>query len=88
MIDVIGPLYDLHPSDPDAPIVILPGWHVNVTPDYLVDHPELVTFVVEPSPLRRVWAGDDPSNPVLTVPLRFVNEAEGRMYFPVEESAL
>lgn len=52
-IDVIGHLYEPHPTDP----VLLPGWHVNVTADYFSDHPELAPFVVEPSPLRRVWAG-------------------------------
>lgn len=84
MIDVIGLLYEPHPSDPEAPATLLPGWYVNVTTDYLSDHPEIAPFVVEPSPLRRVWAGDNPVNPLITVPLRFASEAESLGYFPVE----
>lgn len=84
MIDIIGPLYEPHPTDPEAPATLLPGWHVNVTADYFSDHPELAPFVVEPSPLRRVWAGDDPANPVVTVPLRFNDEEQAREYFPEE----
>jgi len=83
-IDIIGPLYEPHPTDPEAPATLLPGWHVNVTADYFSDHPELAPFVVEPSPLRRVWAGDDPANPVVTVPLRFNDEAQASEYFPEE----
>ncbi|URI15917.1 hypothetical protein [Brevundimonas albigilva] len=85
MIDIIGPLYDPHPTDPEGEPTLLPGFHVNVTTDYLAEHPELAAFVVEPSPLRRVWAGDDPDNPIVTVPLRFDDEAEGRTYFPEAE---
>lgn len=83
MIDIIGPLYDPHPTDPEAPATLLPGWHVNTTPDYLAEHPELAAFVVEPSPLRRVWAGDDHDNPVMTVPLRFTDKAAARLAAPV-----
>ena len=82
MIDIIGPLYDPHPTDPEGDPVLLPGWHVNVTADYYAEHPELAPFVVEPSPLRRVWAGDDPDNPVVTVPLRFADQAEAETHFP------
>lgn len=71
MIDIIGDLYDQHPADPDGEPVLLPGFHVNVTTDYMAAHPELEEFVVSPSPLRRVWAGDDATNPTVTVPLRF-----------------
>ena len=85
MIDIIGPLYEPHPTDTEAPATLLPGWHVNVTADYFSDHPELAPFVVEPSPMRRVWAGDDHNNPIVTVPLRFDDEAEGRTYFPEAE---
>jgi hypothetical protein len=60
----------------------LPGWHVNVTPEVVDARPELKAFVVTPSALRRVWSGDDPTNPVLTVALRFENEAEALAYFP------
>ena len=73
MIDIIGILYD-QPADEEAAPIALEGWHVNVTPDVLDDHPQLGDYLVEPSPLRRVWAGDDPLNPVLTVPLRFEDE--------------
>ena len=85
-IDIIGDLYDPHPTDPEGDPVLLPGWHVNVTADYLADHPELAPFVVEPSSLRRVWAGDDPDNPVVTVPLRFDSEDLAREYFPEENA--
>lgn len=81
-IDIIGDLYDPHPTDPEAPATLLPGWHVNVTADYLAEHPELAAFVVEPSPLRRVWAGDDPAAPLVTVPLRFADQTEAETYFP------
>ena len=72
-IDVIGPLYD-PPSEEGGEPVLLPGHHANVTPDEMT--PELEAFRVEPSPLRRVWAGDDPLDPVITVALRFNDEAE------------
>lgn len=74
MIDIIGRLYD-QPADPEAAPIELPGWHVNVTHDVLAEHSQLLPYTVEPSPLRRVWAGDDPAAPVLTVPLRFEDEA-------------
>ena len=83
MIDIIGPLYEPHQTDPEAPATLIPGFHVNVTADYFSDHPELAAFVVEPSPLRRVWAGDDPVNPVVTVPLRFDSEEQALKYLPV-----
>ena len=74
-IDVIGPLYD-PPSEEGGEPVLLPGYHVNVTPDEMT--PELEAFRVEPNPLRQVWAGDDPANPQWTVPLRFADEAGAR----------
>lgn len=83
MIDIIGFLYDPHPNDPEQPATLLPGWHVNFTIGCLAEHPELASFVVEPSPLRRVWAGDDHVNPVYTVPLRFADEAAARLAAPV-----
>lgn len=72
-VDIIGPLY----NDEGEPLT---GWHVNVTPDRVT--PEIVPYVVSPSRLRRVWAGDDPLNPVTTIALRFADEAEGRAFFP------
>ena len=80
-IDIIGPLYEPHPTDPEGEPVLLPGFHVNVTSDLMAERPELEAFRVEPSPLRRVWAGDDPVNPVVTVPLRFTDEAEASSCF-------
>lgn len=77
-IDIIGPLYDPGQYGADgkeiSPPVLLPGWHVNITTADMT--PELEPFVVEPSPLRRVWAGDDPVKPKWTVALRFKDEAE------------
>lgn len=75
MIDIIGIIYDA-PAEEGGEPVALSGWHVNTTPEYMAEHPELEPFVVTPSHLRRVWAGDDPVNPVSTVALRFVDEAE------------
>jgi len=72
MIDIIGVLYE-----DDA---ALPGWHINITQEYLDDHPELSPFVVVPSALRRVWAGDDPVNPTTTVALKFDSEAISQEY--------
>ena len=81
-IDIIGALFDPHPTDPEGEPVLLPGFHVNVTSDLMAERPELETFRVEPSPLRRVWAGDDPTNPTITVPLRFADEAEAAKMLP------
>lgn len=74
-IDIIGALFDA-PADPEGEPTLLEGFHVNVTPAVMSAHPDLTAHVVEPSPLRRVWAGDDPANPIETVPLRFTDEAE------------
>jgi hypothetical protein len=76
-VDVIGPLYN---DEGD----LLTGWHVNVTPDEVT--PELEPFVVTPSRLRRVWAGDDPVGPEITVALRFADEAEALTFFPPAEA--
>lgn len=56
----------------------VPGYHVNTTTADLAEHPELEPFVVTPSTMRRVWAGDDPENPQWTVALKFEDEAEAR----------
>jgi len=74
-VDAIGPLY----NDDGEPLT---GWHVNVTPDMVTA--ELEPFVVTPSRLRRVWAGDDPVEPEITVALRFADEAEALSFFPPE----
>ena len=80
MIDIIGTIYEPGTYDEHGeeltPAVALPGWHVNTTPSYLAEHADLAPFVVTPSRLRRVWAGDDPENPTQTVALRFEDEAE------------
>lgn len=62
-LDIIGPIEG-------------DGWHVNITRRGLRDRPDLAPFVVEPETLSRVWAGDDPADPGVTVALRFASEAE------------
>lgn len=79
MIDVIGIIYDNPDGGEPVPLA---GWHVNTTPEYLIEHFELEPFVVNPSHLRRVWAGDDPVNPVSTVALKFADEAEALAMIP------
>ena len=54
------------------------GYHVNTTAADLTEHPELAPFVVVPSTMRRVWAGDSPDDPQWTVALKFADEAEAR----------
>ncbi len=81
MIDIIGIIYDT-PTEEEGEPVALTGWHVNTTPEYMAEHPELEPFVVIPSALRRVWAGDDPVNPVSTVALKFADEAEALAMIP------
>lgn len=73
-IDIIGALFEPHPTDPEGEPVLLSGFHVNVTPDLMSERPELEEFQVQPSSLRRVWSGDDQSNPKYTVALRFPDE--------------
>ena len=78
-LNIIIPTYG--PPDADGnPVVTgyVPGYHVNTTVADLAEHPELEQFVVQPSALRRVWAGDDPENPQWTVALKFADEAEAR----------
>jgi hypothetical protein len=73
-LDIIGTIYEPSPEG-EAPTQ-LTGWHVNTTVDDLALHPELLPHVVTPTSLRRVWAGDDPMAPIITVALRFADEAE------------
>ena len=85
-LNILIPTY----GEPDAegvrPVTgYIPGYHVNTTVADLAEHPELEQFVVQPSALRRVWAGDDPENPQWTVPLRFADAAEFRAYFAPED---
>jgi len=74
-LDIIGPLFDAPTADGGEPVE-LPGWHVNATGEGLALRPDLQTFVITPSRLRRVWAGDDPVTPALTVALRFTDPAQ------------
>lgn len=83
MIDIIGIIYDA-PAEEGGEPVALSGWHVNTTPEYMAEHPELEPFQIVPSALRRVWAGDDPVNPVSTVALKFADEAEALSVLPSE----
>lgn len=74
-IDIIGTLVNINATDPqNIMITPLEGYHLNITPDELT--PQLQPFVVTPTHLRRVWAGDDPINPQFTVCLKFADEAE------------
>lgn len=84
-VDVIGRLWGPRvipeghqPGDPVPDAAPLWGFHVNVTPDLLEARPELVARVIHPVNLRRVWAGDDPAAPSLTVALRFNGENAAR----------
>lgn len=73
--DIIGTLID--PGEYDAegeeitPPVTHDGWHVNILTEGLAERPDLEPYVVTPSRLRRVWAGDDFEAPVMTVALVF-----------------
>ena len=82
-IDIIGVLYG-SPLLEDGPSVGLDGWHVNVTRGLLAVRPDLEPFVVTPSVMRRVWAGDDPANPTQTVALRFADEVEALANLPAD----
>ncbi|MFN3352541.1 MAG: hypothetical protein ACK4Z5_02940 [Brevundimonas sp.] len=72
--DVIGTLFDAG-GDDEAELPAVPGWHVNITTEGLAARPDLEALVVSPATLRRVWAGDDPATPVVTVALRFADQA-------------
>lgn len=75
-IDVIGAIFD-PPAEEGGNPVRRYGWHVNVTPDVIARNPDLEARIVEVETLRQVWAGDDPSAPTETVPLRFAGETAG-----------
>lgn len=78
MIDVIGPLYEAGATVDGPPPVRLWGFHVNITADRLAERPDLEAKVHQPATLRRVWSGDDPASPSITVPLRFNGETAAR----------
>ncbi len=65
-VDIIGTLFEVEGA-------ALPGFHVNITPEKMIE--AYGAFLVTPQPCLRVWAGDDPYNPTLTVCLRFADEA-------------
>lgn len=75
MIDVIGALYDL-PTAGEP--VRLWGFHINITAACLEARPDLSPRAIHPPALRRVWAGDDPVAPSVTVALRFNGESAAR----------
>ncbi|MDZ4363228.1 hypothetical protein [Brevundimonas sp.] len=75
-IDVIGTIAEVPPDAHDAIPVPLDGWHVNVTAERMAARPEWQPFRVLPTRMRRVWAGDDPLNPQMTVALRFADADE------------
>lgn len=55
---------------------VRPGYRLNMLrPDYEA-RPDLAPWRVEPERLARVFAGDDPENPTLTIALEFPGEAE------------
>jgi len=70
-VDLVGVLYQAQIEISPEPLI---GWHVNVTPDEIEAHPDLAAYVVTPTRLRRVWAGDDPEAPAWTVALRFPDQ--------------
>lgn len=58
-----------------------PGVHYNTTPSDLAAHPALQPYVVAPSLLQRIWAGDDPAAPTMTVALVFPDQATADAVF-------
>lgn len=76
--DVIGILYraPVDPDDLNEVRIPYPGWRVNITAEGLAQRADLAPYVVTPARLRRVWAGDDPADPDVTVALAFESEAE------------
>ena len=76
-LNIIIPTYGPPDDEGVRPVTgYVEGYHVNTTVADLAEHPELEPFVVTPSTMRRVWAGDDPESPQWTVALRFADEAE------------
>lgn len=75
------------PLTTDAEGVVIawrPEYHVNLptwpqTPDELVaDHAALEPFRRTPPLLARIFAGDAPENPTMTLALRFADEGAAR----------
>lgn len=76
MIDGPIPVMKRDPLTGELTDVPAPGVHYNVTEALMAERPELEAYRVTPSPLQRVWAGDPPEAPQVTVPLRFASETE------------
>lgn len=54
-----------------------PGVHYNADPaTFAANELLLEPFLVSPTRLQRVWAGDDPDAYTMTVPLKFADQAE------------
>lgn len=52
------------------------GIHYSVsTEDYAANESAFAQYKVTPALLQRVFSGDDPANPTITVPLRFPDAA-------------
>lgn len=74
--------------DPETGQEIVTAWrteyHVNLptwpqTPDeFVAERPDLAPYRREPPLLSRIFAGDDPAAPTMTLALRFTDEAEAR----------
>lgn len=79
-IDLIGTLYEpIVVDETGVPVgdpVAMAGYHVNITDDELTH--EIAPYVVTPTVLSRVFAGDNPFDPKWTIPLRFDDEAQAR----------
>lgn len=69
-------IYDRDPLTGELTATLAPGVHYKTDPTTFATFSALLTpYRVEPTPLQNVWAGDDPAAPVLTVPLRFPDQA-------------
>lgn len=79
-------------SDGPIPVEGSPYFHIHaptfgygVEPDgsdavdaFFEAHPTLAPYRVEPTMLRRVYAGDDPENRTMTAAMRFADEEEAK----------
>jgi len=62
-----------------TPVVsYVPGYHLNVTDNLLLLHPSLEEYRIMPDTLNRVFSGDDPAAPEITIALRFTDEEEAK----------
>lgn len=58
------------------------GIHYNTTQETVNELPGLEVYVVAPTQLQRVWAGDDPENYTMTVPVIFPNQKTADKFVP------